>query len=83
MSGLEKIEKILKEYKKRLQAQFLVKKIGIFWSYSRNEDTVSSDVDILVDFVEPIGWEFFDLKEFLEDAIIDQEINQVKITDFL
>ena len=25
-----------------------------------------SDIDILVEFSEPVGWEFIDLKDFLE-----------------
>jgi len=35
----------------------------------RGEESEKSDVDILVEFYEPIGWEFFDLKEFLEEIL--------------
>ena len=28
-----------------------------------------SDVDILVEFSQPIGWEFIDLKDFLESKL--------------
>ena len=69
MSSLEDIEKVLKKYKTFLKEKFKVKKIGIFGSYSRGEATLESDVDILVEFFEPLGWEFFDLKEFLEEIL--------------
>jgi len=35
----------------------------------RGEESEKSDVDILVEFYEPIDWEFFDLKEFLEEIL--------------
>lgn len=69
MSSLEDIEKVLKKYKTFLKEKFKVKKIGIFGSYSRGEETLESDVDILVEFFEPLGWEFFDLKEYLEEIL--------------
>jgi len=69
MSGLEDIEKVLRKYKNYLKENFYVKKIGIFGSYTRGEETSKSDVDILVEFSEPLGWEFFDLKEFLEEIL--------------
>ena len=67
MSGLEDIEKTLKKHKEALMEKFFVKKIGVFGSYSRGEETPESDVDILVVLSEPLGWEFFDLKEYLEE----------------
>ena len=69
MGSLKEIEKILKKYKPVLKEKFKVKKIGIFGSYSRYEETLNSDIDILVEFYEPIGWEFLDLKEFLEKVL--------------
>ena len=48
---------------------FYVKKIGVFGSYSRGEETPESDIDVLVEFFEPLGWEFFDLKEYLEEIL--------------
>jgi len=69
MRDLEDIEKVLRKYKNYLKENFYVKKIGIFGSYTRGEETSKSDVDILVEFSEPLGWEFFDLKEFLEEIL--------------
>jgi predicted nucleotidyltransferase len=36
-----------------------------FQIHSRNEQTEKSDIDILVEFSKPIGWDFFDLKDLL------------------
>ncbi|MCQ8893276.1 MAG: nucleotidyltransferase domain-containing protein [Methanolinea sp.] len=43
--------------------------IGTVGSYARGEETEESDIDILVDFSEPIEWEVVDLKEYLEDRL--------------
>jgi predicted nucleotidyltransferase len=60
------IENKLRNLKPKLKKQFYVDKIGYFGSFSRNEQKAGSDIDILVNFQKPIGWEFFDLKEMLE-----------------
>ncbi|MFO8078278.1 MAG: nucleotidyltransferase domain-containing protein, partial [Thermoplasmatota archaeon] len=38
-------------------------------SFARGEETEDSDVDILVAFSDSIGWEFVDLKDYLEDLL--------------
>lgn len=69
MKTLEEIEKILKNNKSELKAKYKVKKIGIFGSFIRGEQTRISDVDLLIELIEPIGWEFIDLKEYLESIL--------------
>ena len=69
MTELKEIEEVLKANKTYLRQKFKVKKIGIFGSFSRKQQTKKSDVDILVEFFEPLGWEFFDLKEYLEQIL--------------
>ena len=67
---LKKIEKLVKENKVVLTKQFKVKEIGIFGSVVRGEDKETSDVDILVEFEEPIGFfKFLELEEYLSDLI--------------
>jgi len=66
---LEEIERILREHKEELSRKFKVKEIGIFGSYVRGEAKETSDIDILVDFYEPIGWEIVNLKEYLESLL--------------
>lgn len=69
MSSFKEIEKILKKNKEILEKEYNIKKIGIFGSYSRNEENASSDIDILVEFYETPGWEFYELKDFLEELL--------------
>jgi len=65
----EEIKNKLKNLLPVLSDRFSVEKIGYFGSYSRGEQTEESDIDILVEFRKPVGWEFFDLKEFLENEL--------------
>ena len=63
------IENKLRQLKPFLNKQYFVYKIGYFGSFARNEQNKNSDIDILVYFRKPIGWEFFDLNEFLEKEL--------------
>ena len=63
------IENKLRELKPLLQGKFAVERIGYFGSYSRNEQTKNSDIDILVYFRKPIGWDFFDLQDLPEKEL--------------
>jgi predicted nucleotidyltransferase len=62
------IKNKLTEMKPVLSQRFNVQKIGYFGSFASNTANPDSDLDILVEFSEPVGWEFFDLEEFLEKA---------------
>ena len=59
--------KMLKKLKPILKEEFKVSKIGIFGSFVRNEQKKDSDIDIIVEFSEPIGLKFFELVELLEE----------------
>ena len=63
------LEKKLKDLKPVLHQQYHVERIGYFGSYARNEHRNDSDIDIMVSFKKPIGWEFFDLQELLENEL--------------
>ena len=69
MKSITNIEKKLVELKPVLFQKYFVERIGYFGSFSRNEQRSNSDLDILVSFKKPIGWEFFDLQEFLEKEL--------------
>ncbi len=69
MKSSFEIENKLKELKPVLLRKYFVDKIGYFGSYSRNEQNENSDIDILVSFKKPLGWEFFDLQELLENEL--------------
>jgi predicted nucleotidyltransferase len=63
------IENTLRAHKEELRKRFGVSSIAIFGSYARGEQTELSDVDILVEFERPIGWEIVDLKDYLESLL--------------
>jgi predicted nucleotidyltransferase len=69
MRNLEEIKQIISNKKPILAESYKVKDIGIFGSYTRGEQEELSDIDILVEFSEPVGWEFVDLLEYLEDIL--------------
>lgn len=51
---------------KMLREEYNVKNIGVFGSYARGEEKKNSDLDILVEFSEPIGlFKLLELEEYL------------------
>ena len=66
---LGNILSILREHEKELRERFRVKKISVFGSCSRGEQSNLSDVDILVEFYEPLGLEFVDFIYYLESIL--------------
>ena len=64
-----KFIKALKRYKDYLRQEYKVRELGIFGSYAKNEQKRESDLDILVEFYEPVGLGYFELKDFLEDVL--------------
>jgi predicted nucleotidyltransferase len=62
------IESKLKQLKPELAEKFHVSSIGYFGSYANDKQNVDSDIDLLVEFSEPIGWKFFTLERFLEQT---------------
>ena len=69
MKTIEEIKKIINQNKRILENKYKVKKIAIFGSYVRGEQTEKSDVDILVEFKEPVGFLFIHLADFLEEIL--------------
>jgi len=56
----------LKDMKNYLEERYFVKKIGLFGSYARNEQTKNSDIDLIVEFSHPIGIDFISLATEIE-----------------
>ena len=70
MKTVDEIKGILTQNKEALRQRYKVKALGIFGSCVRGEQGKKSDVDLLVEFEEPIGlFEFMELEETLEDML--------------
>ena len=66
---INQIEKMLKEHKLELKKRYGVKSIAIFGSFARGEQTISSDVDLLIELETPIGFKFIELADYLESIL--------------
>jgi predicted nucleotidyltransferase len=55
MAKLDNIKKIINDHKQELKQRFKITEIGIFGSYVRGEQKRRSDIDILVEFGEPVS----------------------------
>lgn len=60
------VQRTINEHKAYIAEVFSVDKIGLFGSFVRDEHTEESDIDLLVEFKRPVGFEFIELKEYLE-----------------
>ena len=70
MKSLKNIITILEKHKFVVENKFKVKEMSIFGSHVRGEQKNDSDIDILVEFNEPVGFfTFLDLEEFLSEAL--------------
>lgn len=69
MSSTEEIKLAIKNEKRALQHKYKIKTIAIFGSYARGEQRKDSDVDVMVEFSEPLGLAFIDLAVELEKII--------------
>ncbi|MGD0646237.1 MAG: nucleotidyltransferase family protein [Candidatus Bathyarchaeia archaeon] len=70
MQDVEDIKRILLRNKAELRKRFKVKTIGVFGSYVRGKQKRQSDLDVLVEFEEPIGlFEFMDLEICLTNLL--------------
>ncbi|MCE6990666.1 nucleotidyltransferase family protein [Dyadobacter sp. CY323] len=56
--------------------KYPLKSMALFGSYAKNEATEKSDVDILVEFSTPVGFEFIDLAIDLEN-VLHQKVDLV------
>jgi len=70
MKTKEEILKILKSKKGFLKKKYKVKNIALFGSYVRGENRPTSDIDILVEFYEPISLlKFIELENYLSGIL--------------
>ena len=68
MKTITEIRTLLSGHKNEIVEKYGVKEIGIFGSYLREEQKETSDIDILVEFIRPVGMlTFINLKNYLSD----------------
>lgn len=64
------IKNIINKSKPFLAEKYKVKDIGIFGSYARGEQKENSDLDVLVEFNERVGFfKFLELEEYLRELL--------------
>ena len=63
------LEAVLRALQPMLAQRFHVRRLGYFGSFATGQPRPDSDVDVLVEFSQPLGWEFFELEEVLENAL--------------
>ena len=52
-----------------LNAEFGVETIGLFGSVQSGDQSEQSDIDLVVEFSQPIGFRFIELAEYLEQLL--------------
>jgi predicted nucleotidyltransferase len=68
------ITRMLREKYPYLAAEYGVKRIGLFGSYAKDIPTEASDIDLVVEFEQPLGFKFIELSEYLE-RLMGQEVD--------
>jgi len=69
MKTLEELKAIIQSHKSILEEKYKVRRIAVFGSYARGDQTEESDIDIMVEFSEPIGLLFIHLADYLEEIL--------------
>jgi predicted nucleotidyltransferase len=70
MKKIQETKKKLTALKPTLKEKFKVERIGLFGSYIRGQQKKESDLDILVEFSEPVGlFQFIELENFLMEEL--------------
>ncbi len=77
MQDIETIKAIIKRHKPEIVKKYHVSEIGVFGSYTREEQSQESDIDILVSFKKPIGFIKFMRLEFFLSELLGKKVDLV------
>lgn len=66
---LDEIKATLREVLPELRRRYPIASVGIFGSWVRGESSKDSDLDLLVTFDGPIGWEIVTLEDELAERL--------------
>lgn len=72
----EKIKKKLEKHKTSLYSNYSIKRLGIFGSKDKKDVKGGKELDILVEFKQPIGIRFIDLADDLE-RLLDSKVDLI------
>ena len=67
----------LKDIKPALYETYGITELALFGSYSRDEATEKSDIDIMIDYQSPMGMRFFDIVYELEEVFKNKKVQVV------
>jgi uncharacterized protein len=67
---------ILHQYKEKA-TKYPISQMGLFGSFARAENNDKSDIDILVDFNNEIGWDYFDLADDLKKLFAGYKVDVI------
>ena len=74
---LDQVRETIDRLKPVLTDKYHVRSIGLFGSVVRDDfSSTSSDIDIIVDFTQPVGIEFVDIAHLLEQEL-DRKVDLV------
>ena len=76
MLDLNKTKSILLLFKPELINKYPIASIGLFGSIVRDDFSINSDIDIIIEFNRPIGIEFITLADELEKKL-DRKVDLV------
>jgi len=69
MRTIEELKEIIAQNQIILEQKYKVKTIAFFGSFVRGDQTEESDIDMLVEFNEPVGLLFIHLADYLEEIL--------------
>ncbi len=65
----------LREHKAEILKKYPVASLALCGSYARGEETADSDVDLLVELLNPMGWDYIDLLEDIEEILAGYKVD--------
>lgn len=76
MQSLDELRRAIASCRGELFGRFPIKSLAVFGSFARGDQTPDSDIDLLVEFDQPVGIEFIDLADRLE-ALLNRRVDLV------
>ena len=81
-----KVVRTLQEEMPYLRNNFGVKRVALFGSLGKKSRASANDVDILIEFIKPLGLRFVDLANYLEaklgkktDLLTTEGLNAIRV----